>query len=198
MLLRNARLGFLAIIALVLLRFVIGFHFYMEGTAKVREGGFSSTGFLSAAKGPFAKNFQSLVPDFDGNIRLDSGDKAKNDYKSGALKDAYDGFATESAGLFKFTVEQETESKKIIEESRKLLVETYKTHKDNIEEYKNGMSRIASLENDKMRLPENLLLLLPIILLFQLMFVEIVAFIFCISYFLLFIHFFFIFHLFII
>ena len=152
MLLRNARLGFLAIIALILLRFIIGFHFYMEGTAKVREGGFSSTGFLSAAKGPFAKNFQSLVPDFDGNLRLDSGDKAKNDYKSGDFKDAYDGFATESANLFKFTEEQETESKKIIEESRKLLAETYKTHKDNIEEYKNGMSRIAILEKDEMRL----------------------------------------------
>ena len=151
MLLRNARLGFLAIIALVLLRFVIGFHFYMEGTAKVREGGFSSTGFLSTAKGPLAKTFQSMVPDFDGTVRLDSGDKAKNDYKSGALKDAYDGFATKAAGLFKFTEEQETESKKIIEESRKLLVETYKTYKDNIDEYKSSMPRIVSLEKDEMR-----------------------------------------------
>ncbi len=156
MLLRNARLGYFAIIALVLLRFVIGFHFYMEGTAKVREGGFSSIGFLSSAKGPLAKRFQSLVPDFDGSIRLDSGkDKskpeAKNEYKSGALKEAYDGFAAEAAKLYNFTEEQKEESEKIVEDARKLLVETYDTYKADIEEYKSGMARIAALERDEMR-----------------------------------------------
>ena len=122
MLLRNARLGYLAIIALVFLRFVIGFHFYMEGTAKVREGGFSSTGFLASAKGPLAKKFQSMVPDFDGTIRLDTGkdkdkdkdkDKpeSKDDYKSGALKQVYDGFIEDASRLYKFTEEQQKESK---------------------------------------------------------------------------------------
>ena len=156
MLLRNARLGYFAIIALVLLRFVIGFHFYMEGTAKVRDGGFSSTGFLTTAKGPLAKTFQSMVPDFDGTIRLDSGkDKAdaqsKDDYKKGALKNAYDGFASEAALLFKFTEEQVTESHKIVEECRKLLAANYGNYKEDIEEYKSGMPRIASLEKDEMR-----------------------------------------------
>lgn len=179
MLLRNARLNFIAIIALVFLRFVIGFHFYMEGTAKVREGGFSSSGFLTSAKGPLAKKFQSMVPDFDGSIRLDSGkvkdkvkdndkeknqdeknkdeengkdkSEAKDDYKRGALKDVYDGFAAEAARLYKFTDEQVADSKEIIEESRKMLAETYKTYKDDIEQYKAGMSRIAFLEIDEMR-----------------------------------------------
>ena len=156
MLLRNARLGFIAIIALVSLRFVIGFHFYMEGSAKVREGGFSSTGFLTSAKGPFAKRFQSMVADFDGSIRLDTGkDKekpeTKDDYKYGALKQAYDRFAAEAAALYKFTEEQSSDSKKIIEECRKELVETYTNYKAEIDEYKNGMPRIASLEKDEMR-----------------------------------------------
>ncbi|MFN7892987.1 MAG: DoxX family protein [Pirellula sp.] len=70
MLLRKARFSFLAIIALVALRFVIGFHFYMEGSAKVREGNFSSAGFLASAKGPLADKFHSLIPDYDGHFRL--------------------------------------------------------------------------------------------------------------------------------
>ena len=156
MLLRNARLGLISIIALVILRFVIGFHFYMEGTSKVREGGFSSTGFLSSAKGPFAKTFQSMVPDFDGTIRLDTGkDKkksdTKDDYKTGALKEAYDRFAEEASMAYKFTEEQKTEASKILEDTRKLLVENYKARASEIEEYKNGMSRIATLEKDDMR-----------------------------------------------
>ena len=71
MLLRKAHLSFLAILALIALRVVVGWHFFMEGTDKVQKGGFSSTGFLSAAKGPLAKTFQSMVPDFDGSVRLD-------------------------------------------------------------------------------------------------------------------------------
>ena len=156
MLLRNARLGLLAIIALVFLRFVVGFHFYMEGTAKVRDGGFSSTGFLSSAKGPLAKTFQSMLPDFDGEIRLDTGkdkDKpeTKDDYKSGAMKQAYDGFVDEASKVYQFTEEQVGDAKKIVEETRKLLVENYKSYAAEIEEYKNGMARVASLEKDVMR-----------------------------------------------
>ena len=156
MLFRNARLGYLAIIALVFLRFVIGFHFYMEGVAKVREGGFSSTGFLASAKGPLAKTFQSMVPDLDGSIRLDTGkdkDKAdsKDDYRSGELKRVYDSFIKDASRLYKFTDEQQKESEQFVEVARKQLVDSYKTHKAAIDEYKSGMPRIASLENDEMR-----------------------------------------------
>ena len=156
MLFRNARLGYLAIIALVFLRFVIGFHFYMEGSTKVREGGFASYGFLASAKGPFAKNFQSMLPDFDGSIRLDTGkdkDKpdSKDDYKSGALKQVYDSFVEDAARLYKFTEEQQQDAKQFVEDARKQLVDSYKTHKAAIDEYKNGMPRIALFENDEMR-----------------------------------------------
>lgn len=128
----------------------------MEGTAKVREGGFSSTGFLSSAKGPFAKSFQSMVPDFDGTIRLDTG-KEKNkpetrdDYKNGAMKEAYERFAAEAAKVYKFSEEQLSSANAIIEDARKLLAENYKTWAAEIEEYKNGIPRIALLEKDEMR-----------------------------------------------
>lgn len=66
-----ARLGFFGILALVGLRVGIGWHFYMEGASKVRANNFSSEGFLVAAKGPLAEDFQSMIWDNDGSIRLD-------------------------------------------------------------------------------------------------------------------------------
>jgi uncharacterized membrane protein YphA (DoxX/SURF4 family) len=65
-----------AVISLVLLRLVIGWHFWGEGTKKVEYDRhdnklriaptFSSEGFLSEAKGPLAKLYQSQVPDKHG------------------------------------------------------------------------------------------------------------------------------------
>lgn len=65
------RIGFFGVLALVGLRVVVGWHFYMEGVAKVRDGGFSSVGFLNAAKGPLAPQFQEMIPDYDGKLRFD-------------------------------------------------------------------------------------------------------------------------------
>ncbi len=45
------RLNIFAIIALVLLRLGVGWHFFMEGAVKVRDGKFSSAGFLVELKG---------------------------------------------------------------------------------------------------------------------------------------------------
>ena len=59
----------LFIIAIVVLRIVIGWHFFKEGTTKFNDG-FSSVGFLSSATGPFAGQFQKFVWDADGKIRL--------------------------------------------------------------------------------------------------------------------------------
>ena len=55
---------------LAALRITIGFHFFDQGHQKYRQGGFDSTGFLKAAKGPFAPLFQNMIPDADGRIRL--------------------------------------------------------------------------------------------------------------------------------
>lgn len=60
----------LAFICLMLLRIVIGYHFYKEGTNKLKAGNFSSKGFLSAAKGPFAPYFKGMLDDPDGMKKL--------------------------------------------------------------------------------------------------------------------------------
>lgn len=138
MLLRNAHLSFLAIIALVSLRVVVGWHFFMEGTDKVQKGGFSSTGFLSAAKGPLARTFQAMVPDLDGSVRLDE-EKMKN---------AYESFASDAGALYKFEEDQTAKAATIVTGTRKQLSSVYKEWKPQIEEYKNGISRVAKLEND--------------------------------------------------
>ncbi len=51
------QISLVGVIALVALRIVVGWHFFMEGSTKVREGGFTSVGFLTAAKGPLAPQF---------------------------------------------------------------------------------------------------------------------------------------------
>jgi uncharacterized membrane protein YphA (DoxX/SURF4 family) len=141
MLLRKANLGILSIVALIALRVVIGWHFFMEGTDKVHKGGFSSTGFLASAKGPFAKQFQSMIPDFDGAVRLDEKE----------MKAVYDEHIEKAASLFQFTEEQKADAVKVAERYRKEIATVYKENKAQIDEYKQGMPRVASYDNDEMR-----------------------------------------------
>ncbi|MEQ1826553.1 MAG: DoxX family protein [Pirellula sp.] len=141
MLLRKAHLGVLAILALVALRIAIGWHFFMEGTDKVQKGGFSSTGFLGAAKGPLAKRFQSMIPDFDGVARLD--DKQ--------MKAAYEDLIGRATEIFQFTDEQKADAAKVSEQYRKELADVYKGWKPQIDEYKQGLPRVLSNEKDEMR-----------------------------------------------
>ena len=54
----------------MLLRIAVGFHFYKEGTAKLKSGTFTSKYFLAAAKGPMAPLFQDALDDWDGAQRL--------------------------------------------------------------------------------------------------------------------------------
>ncbi len=61
----------MAVIALVLLRLGIGWHFFSEGVEKyTHPEAFSSATFLSQAKGPLAEFFHGLAPDFHGHRRL--------------------------------------------------------------------------------------------------------------------------------
>lgn len=59
----------MAFIALMILRFVVGFHFFKEGTAKLKYG-FDASGFLETAKGPLAPHFHAMLDDHDGSKRF--------------------------------------------------------------------------------------------------------------------------------
>lgn len=56
---------------LVLLRITIGWHFLYQGLWKLDNPSFTSAGFLSQAKGPWADDFHALIPDYYGYERLD-------------------------------------------------------------------------------------------------------------------------------
>ncbi len=54
----------------MLLRMVVGFHFFKEGTDKITSGNFTAAPFLQAATGPWAPHFQAVIEDQDGAQRL--------------------------------------------------------------------------------------------------------------------------------
>ena len=53
-----------------MLRFVVGYHFYKEGTAKLKSKNFDAGGFLQSAKGPLAPYFHAMLDDEDGSKRF--------------------------------------------------------------------------------------------------------------------------------
>jgi thiosulfate dehydrogenase [quinone] large subunit len=50
-----------AMVAITLLRVMIGWHFLYEGIAKMTSGSWTSAGFLKQARGPFAEMFRWLA-----------------------------------------------------------------------------------------------------------------------------------------
>ncbi len=134
-------LGFWGVFALVCLRVVVGWHFYMEGVAKVRDGGFSSTGFLNAAKGPLAANFQAMIPDHDGKLRL----------KRKELVSAYDSYMTRVANSCRFSADQTEQAKKAIEEATDRWDSIADQWAPQIQEYLEGFERIETMSNDPKR-----------------------------------------------
>ena len=61
--------GVLVIVALVLLRLSIGWHFFKEGEKKFTPD-FSATSFLVISEGPLAGLYKGMISDADGQIRL--------------------------------------------------------------------------------------------------------------------------------
>lgn len=57
-------------LAILLLRLVVGAHFFGEGVSKLESGTFTAKHFLADAKGPWAGFFRSFLDDPDGIIQL--------------------------------------------------------------------------------------------------------------------------------
>jgi len=65
------------VVALVLLRVSVGWHFLYQGIWKLENPNFTSEPFLRQAKGPFAEHFYEMIPDHDGRERLNPEATAK-------------------------------------------------------------------------------------------------------------------------
>jgi len=82
-------------LALVLLRVAIGWHFYSEGVSHATQRGWSSEAFLRAAKGPLADRFQAVLPDFHRWERALHGPADDAALRAIASDDATDNFIKE-------------------------------------------------------------------------------------------------------
>lgn len=120
-----ARLSYFGIIAIVLLRFGIGYHFYMEGASKVRDGNFKSEGFLKGAEGPLAGQFHNLIWDYDGKIRLDQK----------GLKERFKNAATGAKEHFKLTDAQTKPLNKLRDDYLEKIDDAFADGGDDINKY---------------------------------------------------------------
>jgi uncharacterized membrane protein YphA (DoxX/SURF4 family) len=70
------RTTLLAVVALAVLRIVVGLHFFLEGLSHLRDPSWSSAGFRKAAVGPLADFYRSSLPEVgDWSVTLGGRDR---------------------------------------------------------------------------------------------------------------------------
>ncbi len=121
---------------------MIGLHFFSEGTAKL-GGDFSSTGFLSNAKGPLAPSFQGMVWDREGRDRLGMGHNKQGDLviQGEPTRRAWRNFRTSVADYYGFDKEQQKASEKILASYLGQYDWYVKTNRDDILKYFKQLER---------------------------------------------------------
>lgn len=135
-----ARLGIFGILALVLLRVGIGWHFYMEGASKVRGNDFSSQGFLVAAQGPLADKFQQLIWDHDGRLRLNEE----------AVNTLFENAAEASANHFALTDDQKKNLARVKKQYIGKLNDVYSDASEDIFKYWESVDRVEKMDDSPM------------------------------------------------
>ncbi len=134
------RIGTIGLIALVALRVGIGWHFFKEGSDKIRSGTFSSEGFLKSSEGRLAGLFQGLVWDNDGRIRLDP-ERMKSFFKSSGQQ---------AKGQFALSTEQNSEVDQLTAKFVGKLDEIYDDFSEHILKYNKGLPRVETMESDSL------------------------------------------------
>lgn len=134
------RIGVIGLLALVALRVGVGWHFFKEGSDKIKSGTFSSEGFLKGSNGRFAGFYHGMVWDYDGKIRLDQELMVSEMGKAVEM-------ATKRFGL---TQEQITE----LDEKKTRLIDdlkgVYAEYDEPITKLLKGEDRVAKMEQNPM------------------------------------------------
>ena len=121
-----------AIVALVLLRLAVGWHFFKEGSSKLDpKSKFSSTGFLSAAKGPLAPMYHNMIWDADGLYRLSIED----------TRDAWQAFRDQAASHYGFDEGQQRQADGVLKRYERQLNWYIGSQQADIDEYLEGLQR---------------------------------------------------------
>lgn len=134
-----ARLSIFGMIAIVLLRVGVGWHFYMEGATKVRGGDFHSEGFLKVAEGPLASQFHAMIWDYQGTVRLDRD----------GMKKRFNEAAAQAKEHFMLTDQQSKPLDKLRISFLEKLDETFAEGYDDIEKYWINARRLDAIADDK-------------------------------------------------
>lgn len=135
-----ARLSIFGILALIALRVGIGWHFYMEGAAKVRGNDFSSVGFLTGAKGPLADSFKQMIWDYDGRLRLNQE----------SVNQLFANAADQAAVHFGLTDDQKKNLDRVEKQYVDKLNEVYADANEDIYKYNQGSDRLAAMDSSRM------------------------------------------------
>jgi uncharacterized membrane protein YphA (DoxX/SURF4 family) len=133
--------GTFALVALVVLRVGIGFHFFTEGAGKLNNPKPFSANFFTTAKGPFSSGFQNLVWDADGVARLDLEQ----------TREMWDHFRERVARNYNFSEQQAEQAGQAF----KRRLSQFETHlaanRRDIDEYKLGLARRDDYRGQKDR-----------------------------------------------
>jgi uncharacterized membrane protein YphA (DoxX/SURF4 family) len=134
--------AWLAAATLVLLRLVIGIHFFQEGAGKLSDPKPFSAGFFGNAKGPLAEVYQGMVWDSDGRIRLGlpadnnpsfSGHAFKPD--PSPLLSHWEAYRNRAVTHFEFDEKQTKSAERINKSFASRYQGHLKSNSDEIEEY---------------------------------------------------------------
>lgn len=131
-------IGVATVIALVLLRLTIGWHFFSEGVKHYADPRWTSEPVLRAAKGPLAPWFQAYVPNFHGFDDMLHGDgKLSESHAVQAWLDQVETDWDEFRGHFEqhYTLDeaQQKQAQKVLAEIREKLRQWVAANRDSLE-----------------------------------------------------------------
>lgn len=128
----RTQLGPLAAVAIVALRLAIGLHFMMEGLDKIRAPKpFSSAGFLTNAKGPFAPLYKASLTDPDGYQRLNAD----------ATLGYWTTYRDRVARHYRFDEGQVSQTEKLLARADERLREFFDENRETLDEYYKQLER---------------------------------------------------------
>jgi uncharacterized membrane protein YphA (DoxX/SURF4 family) len=145
------RTSLLALVALAFLRIVIGLHFFLEGTAHLRDPEWSSVGFRKAAVGPLAAGFRAMLPetgDWSGTLGGADGrpaDEAIAAWEASLAAD-WQRRLDQRLAVVPLAGEPLEQAERALEASRKELAAWLAGIRDDLVEYRLELARLTDTE----------------------------------------------------
>ncbi|HEY6565497.1 MAG TPA: hypothetical protein VIY86_13425 [Pirellulaceae bacterium] len=133
--------GTWALWALLALRLTVGWHFFKEGSKKLRDPDFSAGPFLQEATGPWAANYRGLIRDpFERNMLDES-----------AVLNAWDKLRDETEKRWGSPSRNQPQLDRVVEEWRKRLGSYFADHREELREYFAKADQTAAAWSDPRR-----------------------------------------------